>query len=706
MSCKNLYLYTLASLVALGFVEAKSSSTTNALAQQCINDEGSTINIKLLPDNDDDDNEVDTLNEFPFVQAQCGGNGYLIVDIDKDTNWLNYFTSQKMYHHSLMGPLKDDILNWDEWFMPEIDSYLVSPDCSTCDEDELLNSQYSTSSTYYMMAANAGCTQLPIGRIGCDMDYNTYECRACKTLNTRNDGYWGNIAVYNGLNKDKYDSGEAIFLNEKTDYVDYRFGLCGFTIRDAFATHSSENDTFSHCKKVTHEDTNVYNREFIVPRRKPSIGTSGEFCICVKPPLDDFDNKFEYLTDEEYDLKYNSQSEDEMNTLESSQSKTTAETLSQIAKQKERDSQNSENEENEENEGISDEEYGYYELYQSDFEEGTYRITTPGTYVIMEDIVFDFNAPDGWKDGGLDGYNGKDHWFPKEEHNVEEKYPGAYDLYNPYFMGFYAGIAVECTSSKGVILDLNGHTLSQSKGFYYQQTFFAIIALSGQAFLPGQGPGFFGASPTMAENVVIKNGKLGLTSHHGIQGNLNKNILIENLDISDFQTHGIQLNGFKDIEIKNVEIHHNHFQHKLSPFYAHLRHYLPIYRQMVENDDDVVGTMCINFGNRQDNTRLNSLYSLTDDEDCVTLSDYIVQIEILLDIAFEFAVFDKTDEELIETMDEKTAKLWHLNKNMLINGNRDKRPWTGTVFLCFCSFFSFSFFIRCLRFGLVVILVC
>ena len=50
-------------------------------------------------------------------------------------------------------------------------------------------------------------------------------------------------------------------------------------------------------------------------------------------------------------------------------------------------------------------------------------------------------------------------------------------------------------------------------------------------------------------------GKLGLTSHHGIQ-----------------------LNGFKNIEIKNVEMHHNHFQHKVSQFYAHLKHYLPICR--------------------------------------------------------------------------------------------------------------------------------
>ena len=35
-----------------------------------------------------------------------------------------------------------------------------------------------------------------------------------------------------------------------------------------------------------------------------------------------------------------------------------------------------------------------YELYQSDFVDGTYRIKKSGTYKIMEDIEFDFNAGD------------------------------------------------------------------------------------------------------------------------------------------------------------------------------------------------------------------------------------------------------------------------------------------------------------------------
>ena len=82
--------------------------------------------------------------------------------------------------------------------------------------------------------------------------------------------------------------------------------------------------------------------------------------------------------------------------------------------------------------------------------------------------------------------------------------------------GFYAGISVECEDEKGVIIDLNGHSLSMSKAFFYQQNFFAIISLSGQIFLPGQGNAFFGADYIMSKNIEIKNGIIGLSSHHGM----------------------------------------------------------------------------------------------------------------------------------------------------------------------------------------------
>ena len=57
-----------------------------------------------------------------------------------------------------------------------------------------------------------------------------------------------------------------------------------------------------------------------------------------------------------------------------------------------------------------------YELHQSDFDDGTYRITKSGTYKIMEDITFDFNA------GNLEDPNTGMSWWPQEE---QDEYPGA-----------------------------------------------------------------------------------------------------------------------------------------------------------------------------------------------------------------------------------------------------------------------------------------
>ena len=119
-------------------------------------------------------------------------------------------------------------------------------------------------------------------------------------------------------------------------------------------------------------------------------------------------------------------------------------------------------------------------------------------------------------------------------------------------MGFFAGITVECGE---VVIDLNGHTLSQSQNFYYQQRWFSIIELDSQPFMPAQGPGMFGATPSIASNVEIKNGVFGLTSHHAIHGNRNSNINIHDVEITNFETHGIQLNGFENVIIENVDIH-------------------------------------------------------------------------------------------------------------------------------------------------------
>ena len=96
-------------------------------------------------------------------------------------------------------------------------------------------------------------------------------------------------------------------------------------------------------------------------------------------------------------------------------------------------------------------------LSQSDFAHGTYRISTPGTYRLMEDIDFE-PRPDN------------DHWNPFDDPN----YP-----INQFYLGFFAAITIE---SNDVVVDLNGHTLQMSKKFYLLQRFFIVIEVKGKMF--------------------------------------------------------------------------------------------------------------------------------------------------------------------------------------------------------------------------------
>ena len=268
---------------------------------------------------------------------------------------------------------------------------------------------------------------------------------------------------------------------------------------------------------------------------------SGNSCVCVKPSQEYSDTYLVSIKD------YNAKKNDELK------------------------QHNQLNRENMHSEQDKEEDKIFY-LYQTDFGQGTYRITESGTYIMMEDITFDFNRGLGNEDGG---------WVPQHDQSVI--YPGAeYDHWrDPFFMGFFAGVTVECDN---VIIDLNGNTIKQSFEFYYQQRWFSLIELGNQPFLPAQGPGFFGANPVFANNVEIKNGKLGLTSHHGIHGNGNKYVNIHDIEIFNFETHGIQLNGFENIILKDIEIHDSSQIAYLRAEYGHARQILPRIKLLIDSD--------------------------------------------------------------------------------------------------------------------------
>ena len=164
-------------------------------------------------------------------------------------------------------------------------------------------------------------------------------------------------------------------------------------------------------------------------------------------------------------------------------------------------------------------------LTSASFASGTYRIRKPGYYRLEEDIVFD----------------------PPELNKPLRNYP-----FPPYQLGFFSAITCEC---ENIIIDLNGKVIRQSKKHALLQRFFAIIELSSQPFNKNMGPSNFGSTITHANNCWIKNGYIGLSSHHGIHSaGTPTNVVIENVSIFDFEVAGIHINGGKDIFIEKVHI--------------------------------------------------------------------------------------------------------------------------------------------------------
>lgn len=199
-------------------------------------------------------------------------------------------------------------------------------------------------------------------------------------------------------------------------------------------------------------------------------------------------------------------------------------------------------------------------INNSHFKKGTLRIRKPGTYVFSENIIFEPNADTDLK--------------PKPEQ--AELYPPS----QGYVLGFFAAITIECAD---VVLDLAGHSLSQSLPFAVKQRFGALIELASTPFIPKQGPAKFGTFINSAHNVIIKNGTLGKSSHHGIHGNNATNILIENIVFSDFEVSAISLNAGIDITVQNCVVNGVSQDIKMNSKYSQSKFSLPIVKSIVDN---------------------------------------------------------------------------------------------------------------------------
>ena len=167
---------------------------------------------------------------------------------------------------------------------------------------------------------------------------------------------------------------------------------------------------------------------------------------------------------------------------------------------------------------------GAIALSQSDFDSGTYRITTPGYYYFAEDVEFNPS-------------------FAAETLRGDK--PDT---------GWFAGITVE---TDNVVIDLNTKTFEASLDFIDTQSFkvFALIELSNSPFPQNFAFTFTTVTTYIpANNVVVMNGTLGRSSHHGIHGNSNTNIFVNNMVIRDFEVAAIGLNGPRAGAIQNISV--------------------------------------------------------------------------------------------------------------------------------------------------------
>ena len=277
-------------------------------------------------------------------------------------------------------------------------------------------------------------------------------------------------------------------------------------------------------------------------------------------------------------------------------------------------------------------------LYQSDFLHGTYRIVESGTYVIMEDITFDFNKPsdiemaaDSFSPNSIDG--DELYWFPT--HSQAESggdYPGLYDYEGVYTLGFFAGITVEADF---VTIDLNGHRLEQSEHFYFQQRFFVLIEMASRPFVPGEGPADWGVDDQVyPSHLEIKDGVLGRSSHHGLHGINIDDVVISNVVVEYFDIAGFQCNGCNNVVVRDCVFGPQNRDIPVLGRYTHSRALLPRFKQLVDDhgEEEIV------FYGR----------------DAMTVSDLVDRLTNQMDMVyfahFEGVQYAEDDEEWIGAM--------------------------------------------------------
>ena len=203
-------------------------------------------------------------------------------------------------------------------------------------------------------------------------------------------------------------------------------------------------------------------------------------------------------------------------------------------------------------------------LTQEDFDKGPFIIREPGIYRLESDIVFSpFQENNGkptkeWLDT-----------LPEDEKKA-------------YVLGAFAAIVIRADN---VCLDLNGKTFKQSELHFFQQTFYSHVELASTPFIMGQGPADFGEDVDEANQVFITNGTFGLSSHHGIHGNLCKNCIFSNLKFENFAVAAIHLNGSHNVALDNVVADNKDINIKINSLFSQAQFILELLEASnIDND--------------------------------------------------------------------------------------------------------------------------
>ena len=168
---------------------------------------------------------------------------------------------------------------------------------------------------------------------------------------------------------------------------------------------------------------------------------------------------------------------------------------------------------------------------------------TAPTFVLQEDITF---SPNNMKQTGF--------YFLDSGIPTKSKDQNIYNNNKAFGIGFFAAIIIY---GNNITIDLNGKTLAQSPEHYLRQRFFSLIELAAAPFNEGQGPHDFTDKLVSASHITIKNGTLGLSSHHGIHGNNVHHAILSDLTFRDFEVAAIALNGSDHIVIENIHVKRN-----------------------------------------------------------------------------------------------------------------------------------------------------